>query len=198
MIVYGWLRDLILISFFHKVAGGGLLSRLELWAKGGKRSWITPHNWNQNLTKPTPQNKHSQAPTESVLHLCGMVSYKNFFRLCMTTLGGFRNILEWHLAPNFFQIDNFSKCQIVPLKRSSVRMRTYARLQNWHFSNRAVLCGHGRDLWNRNQQRFRDHRFKNTNMADFEKGMRRNIHPPGFSMSGLCCLQQSAVVGGNM
>jgi hypothetical protein len=31
-------------------------------------------------------------------------------------------------------------------------MRTYVRLQNWHFANRAVLDGHGRDLWDRNNK----------------------------------------------
>jgi hypothetical protein len=43
---------------------------------------------------------------------------------------------------------------------------TYVRLQNLNFANCTVLCGNGRDLWDRNRGGFRDLRFKNLNMAD--------------------------------
>lgn len=96
----GYLRHLALILFFHKVAEGGLLSKLELWAKGSKRSWITPTMKIKSNKTKTSKNR-SQAPTESVFCSSFVIPYKNFFRLCVVILGCFGGIIEWHFTPIF-------------------------------------------------------------------------------------------------
>ena len=102
----GWLIHLLLI--FHKVAGGGLLSKPELWAKGGRRSWITPHNENKNQQNQNLQKTLSNANWERFLFVAYDSLWKLFSLLCDDPRRFYRHS-RMTIHHKFFQTEDFSK-----------------------------------------------------------------------------------------